>query len=63
MLPLLQWKSNVHYTIRVCVFVALGNQHAMRTRELPRSTIFFPRYLLKGRIFLKKKLLDTKCFF
>jgi hypothetical protein len=44
--PLLQWKSHEFYTIWVCVFVALGIQHAMRIRhtvicDLPRATIFF----------------------
>ena len=44
--PLLQWKKNEYYTNLVCVFVALGMQHAMSKRRvvvcgLPRSTIFF----------------------
>jgi hypothetical protein len=41
--PLLQWKSSEYYTTCVCVFVALGIQHAMRhivTCGLPRTTIF-----------------------
>ena len=29
---------------------------------LPRSTIFFPHYLINGTIF-EKKLLNTKCVF
>ena len=50
-----------------CVSVAIVMQHAMRMRHtvvcgLPRSTIFFPHYLINGTIF-EKKLLNTKCVF
>ena len=49
-------------------FVASGIQHAKRRRHivicgLSVSTIFFPRYLINGTIFEKKKLLNTKCVF
>jgi len=41
-------------TYSECVFIALGAQHAMRhiaVRGLPRSTSFFPHYLINGAIF------------
>jgi hypothetical protein len=55
--PFLQWKSSITYC--ECVFVALGILNAMRMRHidvcgLPGSTIFFPHYLKKGKIFRKK---------
>jgi len=46
--------------------VALGIQLAMRMLHiviggLPRSTIFFPHYLINGTILERKKLLNVKC--
>jgi len=49
------------------LFVDLGVQYATRMRHiaicaLPRSTIFFPHYLIKCTI-LEKKSQNTNCVF
>jgi hypothetical protein len=56
---ILQWKA-ISITYFKCVFVALSIQHENSLRHLficglVESTIFFPHYLTKGRIFEKKR--------
>jgi len=56
--------NNVYYTTCVCVFVALGTQHAMRMCPvvicgLPRSNNIFPHFLINGTT-LKKKVTEHK---
>jgi hypothetical protein len=58
----------ISITYSDCVFVALGIQQAMRMRRfvtcgLPGSTIFFPHYLIKDKIFQKKTVIAYKMFF
>jgi len=62
--PLLQWKSNEHYRIWLCVFVALGIQHVMRMRlifiyGLPVCKIFFT-LSHKRHDFSEKKVIEHK---
>jgi hypothetical protein len=62
--PVLLWKSNKHYTLWVCVFVALGIQNelacAILSCGLTGSTIFF-KFLSHPAWFLWKKILKGKC--
>jgi hypothetical protein len=56
--------TNITYS--ECVSVALVIQHAMRmrhvaTRVLPRSTVFFPHYLINGTIFEKQIIEHKMC--
>jgi hypothetical protein len=60
-----QWKSNKYYTFE-CVFVALGNQQAVRIRHMLHSPVafmaaqYFPTLSPKGTIFVKKKYIEYK---
>jgi hypothetical protein len=61
-------KRWVFHNPSVCVFVALGTQHAMRMHNivicgLPCCTVFFPHYIINVTIFGGKKLLNTKYVF
>ena len=55
-------------TYSECVFVALVIRHEARRRHilvrgLSSTNMFFPHYLINGKIFEKKNLLKTKCVF
>ena len=58
-----QWKSNITYS--ECVFAALGIQRAMRKHRILLPSVgcpalqYFPRYLLNGTIFERKKKLPN----
>ena len=65
MQPTMQWKSNKYYTTSLCVFVALGTQREIGMRHiiscrLSCCTIFFPHYLINGKIFEKKNCNEHK---
>ena len=62
MRPLLQWRSNKYYILRVCV-CSIRYKHAPYCHLWPaRLHYIFPHYLIKGMIFyLKKRLLNMKC--
>jgi len=63
---LLQWKKTIkYYLFWECVCLVLGIQHAKRMRPificvLPRSTIFFPHYLINSTIWVWGELLNIK---
>ena len=66
--PILQWKSSKYYIfwVRIYIFIyPAWNAHApyyIVIYGLSDSTIFFPHYLINGKIFAKM-LLNTKCVF
>jgi len=66
-LPLMQWKSNEYYTTWVCVFVALGSQHAMRVCAIISSVVcsalnISPQYITNVTILKTKNVIKhTMC--
>ena len=65
-LPLLLWKGNGYYITWVCVFVAIGIQHAMGIHHIvicgvPRSGVFLHIISWRARISTKKNYWTQKC--
>jgi hypothetical protein len=63
--PVLQWKLSIKYS--ECMFIASGIQQAIRMGRIILSSLvcpalqyFFPHYLINGRIFEKKKVIEHK---
>ena len=67
MQPLLQWKNNEYYTtcLSVCSLrYPACNAHAPYCHLWPaRLYSIVPHYVINGRIFGEKNLLNTKCVF
>jgi hypothetical protein len=66
MQPLLQWKSNTYYKLRVCLCSLMYpacNAEVQYGHLWPDQLYtIFPHYLISGTI-LGKKLLNIKCVF
>ena len=65
MQPLVLWKTNKYCIFRVCVYIALGTQYAMRMHHificgLSDSTIRFHIISQTVRFWWEKMLLDIK---
>ena len=62
MQPLLQWENSEYYLLWVCV-CSFSYPACKAHCGLPRSTVFFPHYLINCTIFEKKALMNIKCVF